>query len=170
MSRAVLALVLAVSGLAGQTRPDFSGKWTLVSATPLPPNPQPEQVISIGTEWTNDLTLKQDAATLTVDYVSFSRAHAPVTLVYAFDGTERRTIDRNGVAPQDRLTRATWRGAQLVLTTVIPRVDDAGKPEPMETTHVLSLDAAGLLKIEVSRKWRDRAGSTTWLYRRAQPK
>ena len=115
--------------------PSFCGTWTFVPQSP-PPVGQVFQRL-----WTGDpVTITQDATTITIEYISGSRAHMPVTLVYNLDGSERTNINRNSLPEsQARRSRAAWRGAELVLTTITPRLDATGAPDPVETTEVLSL-------------------------------
>jgi hypothetical protein len=147
---ATLAAAWAIAGLAAQVRPDFSGQWT---ADPLPPAKPGES--RAHSRWGRVVTITQDTNALTVHYVSNSRAHAPVTYEYAFDGSERRITDRNSVEPQIRLTRAEWRGAQLVLTTIFPGRKDANgrfSATPTETTERLSLESPTTMTVEISIK------------------
>jgi hypothetical protein len=126
---AVAVLCLALSRTdpsASQGRPSFAGRWISV-----PPQ-------EVGAAWCSlgsPLTLTQDTQSLTAEWVSGSRSHAPVKLIYNFNGTERRNPELNGAAPFERLTRAVWKDQQLVLTTVWAREN----PGPIEITDVLTL-------------------------------
>ena len=127
---AVAALWLAPSTITPsdkQARPNFAGKWISV------PPPQVTTWCSLG----SPLTLTQDTYSLTAEWVSGSRSHAPVKLTYNLDGTERRNPELNGSAPHERLTRAAWKDHHLVLTTIWPR----GNPGPIEITDVLTLSS-----------------------------
>src|SRR5215471_15132339 len=87
----VLSTALALSRVA-QLPSDFSGTWALV---PQPPSRAGQSFQAL---WTGDpVTITQDATTITIEYVSRGRAHAPVKLVYNLDGSERTNIDKNSV-------------------------------------------------------------------------
>lgn len=97
----VIALAVAIGPvISSQTRPNFSGIWTFV---PSPPG-QREPFARL---WSGDpVTITQDQTTISIEYVSGSRAHAPVKAVYNLDGSERKNIDRNSLpASQERLLR-----------------------------------------------------------------
>jgi hypothetical protein len=110
------------------------------------------------------VTITQDATTLTIEYVSNSRAHAPVKLVYSLDGSERQNTDKNSLTPE-RSSRATWRESHLVLTTVIPRVSE-GKPDPLEITEELALDSSGTLSVQITRRSKLQTDSAVVAYKR----
>lgn len=158
----LLAAAIA-SGAFVQPHPDFSGTWTFVPQSP--PSGQAFQRL-----WTGDpVTITQDATTITIDYVSGSRAHMPVKMVYNLDGSERTNIDRNTLpASQARTSRAAWRGAELVLTTITPRLDATGAPDPVETTEALSLESPSTLRVKMTRHSKALTDSATAVYRRSK--
>ena len=125
---AALWLPLAVTAPSTNQRyVNFAGKWIAV-----PPPAGADQVwCSLG----SPLTLTQDTYALTAEWASGGRSHAPVKLIYNFDGTERRNPELNGSAPHERLTRLLRKNQQLILTTVWPREN----PGPIETVDVLTL-------------------------------
>jgi hypothetical protein len=158
----VAILMVALHPGALQTRPDYSGTWTFVP----PPASQSPGLLRT---WTGDpVTITQTATTITIEYVSPSRANAPVKTVYNLDGSETRTIDRNSLpASQERVSRASWRGAHLVLTTIVPRVDaPTGVPDPVAITEVLSLDSPTVLSLQITRASRALTDTATAVYRR----
>ena len=63
------------------------------------------------------MTITEDAATLAVAWVSYSRAHQPVQVIVNLDGSERCHLDRNSIEPHERTTRARWKGLLPVITT-----------------------------------------------------
>lgn len=152
---------LPMEAMRIQSHADFSGTWMFV-----PQSPAPASVFQ--TLWTGDpVTITQDATTITVEYMSRSRSHQPVKLVYNLDGSERENIDRNSLPnSQTRRSRASWRGAELVLTTIVPRLDTAGAPDPVETTETLSLDSPTTLLVKITRHSKALTDSTTAVYRR----
>jgi hypothetical protein len=130
-----------------QVRPDFSGAWTFV-----PPEAAEALKATFLRTWTGDpVTITQTSVTITVEYVSGSRAHAPVTLVYNLDGSERRNVDRNSVSgfPAERPTRAVWQGTRLALTTTAPRTTN-GESDPVVTTEVLSLESPTTMSVAIT--------------------
>jgi len=140
------------SGLSG-IRPDFSGTWVLSSTAPS---------AFRTSQWTPPVKMTQVARTLTLEYVSRGRNHAPVKLVYDLDGSEQKGVDRNGPSPYDLLLRAEWRGASLVLSTIYLREREGN----IETTEVLALDSATSMTVESTRKWRDQTLTSTSRWRR----
>ena len=144
-----------------QVYPNFSGTWITVPSTSASASAQ------AFSSWRGDVTLTQNETTFTVEYVSNSRAHAPVKLIYNFDGSERKNIDPNSVQPQDRITRATWQGSKLVLTTVWPgRQDPADYRAAVETTETLSLDSPTTMSVEIRRRSQNGTATGTLTYRR----
>ena len=169
---AVATLLLAAAPflVAEQTRPNFSGTWTFVPpARPVTPA-GPGAASVTGSNWSGDpVTITQDAATIAIEYVSRSRAHAPVKLVYNLDESERTNVDRNTLpGKEQRLARAAWRGAQLVLTTVSPIVDGKPTPDSVETTEVLSLETPSTFLIEVTRRSVRQTDSRVLTYQRRE--
>jgi hypothetical protein len=152
------------TGAFVQPHPNFSGTWTFV------PQSTPPAGLAFQRLWTGDpVTITQDATTIRIEYVSGSRAHMPVTLVYNLDGSERTNIDRNSLpASQARRSRAAWRGAELVLTTITPRLDAAGAPDPVETTETLSLESPTMMSVKMTRHSKVLTDSATAVYRRAK--
>ncbi len=160
--------IAAIVSVSAQPRPDFSGKWISIADSPAPPPSVPSpNTYQMSRPWANEVTITQDSKTVTIDYVSFSRAHAPVKLVYNLDGSETHNIDRNSVDPQDRLCRAAWRGSRLVLTTVMPRVGRAtGAPDPQETIQELALESSGVLTVNGTQHFQGRTGAVTARFRK----
>ena len=115
------------------------------------------------------MTITQDANTLTVAWVSYSRAHQAVQAIVSLDGSERRFVDRNSIEPHERTTRARWVDTRLVITTkwagsVNP--NSTSFQSPVETEETLSLESASTLKVQVTRRDRDQAWSATRTFRR----
>ena len=106
--------------------------------------------------------MTQDARTLTLEYVSFGRNHAPVKLVYALDGAEGTGVDRNGPSPYVLVLRAEWRGARLVLNTIYPREKEGN----IETTEMLALESPTTMTVETTRRSGDRTLTSTSRWRR----
>jgi hypothetical protein len=151
---AVFVSVASISALAAapsaQGRPNFTGEWIATSVE----GDATARGFSVGTDRNGHMTIAQDARTLVIAWVSYSRSHQPVQAV--LDGSERRFVDRNSVEPQERTTRARWAGAQLVVTTTWAG-RGPGTP-PVETDETLSLESASTLKVSVTR----RSGGQVW--------
>ncbi len=118
--------------------------------------------------WIGDpVTIEQDGTTITIAYVSGSRAHMPVKTIFNLDGSERINVDRNTTQPaaQEQTSRATWQGTKLALTTVVPR-ETNGAPDPVEITEVLSLDSPMSLSVHITRRSKALTDTATAVYRR----
>jgi hypothetical protein len=99
----VAAVVLIVAGLVAQAKPSFAGEW--------------KKVVPMGQgEPGADLIITQGAASMTVED---PKAPAPVKLTYKLDGSvSKNTIaGRGGAAPTEQISKATWAGDNLVVTT-----------------------------------------------------
>ena len=162
----VVALAAALTiAVTDQPRPDFTGVWTFVS----PPAAEASKASFLRT-WTGDpVTITQDATTITIEYVSNTRAHAPVKLIYNLDGSERTNVDQNSGPgfSQERPTRAEWRGTSIALMTTAPRVTN-GEPDPIVITEVLSLRSPTTMAVQIERKSRVLTDTGTAMYRRKE--
>src|SRR5262245_29563324 len=125
-STVALAIALIhVDVAAAQSRPDFSGRWVMVS-------PEPG----------NTLIISQDATTLTMG----SPNQHGASQVFNLDGSESRNV-----APADgggnivTISRSSWKGDQLILTNVLTW------PTGQKLDQVLrfSIDNASQLVMEV---------------------
>jgi hypothetical protein len=108
----VAALSLFTVSLAAQA--NFAGKWTMDPAS------APEAGGGgrggrgmLGPE----LTITQDASTLTLEYVGGGRNPAPVKLVYKLDGSESKNMVMGRGGQQEQVAKAAWQGQSLVVTT-----------------------------------------------------
>ena len=154
-------------GTASQSPPDFSGRWT-IEAAPTAPAPPPDGAPApalrpdqgrltrgdMGSGWGSPLAITQNAAQLIVEQTLFSRydASPPLRFVYALDGSETRTAVMIGHATQIRVSRASWDGQALRITTRYPGIDPgSGKPFTIEVTHRLSLESPTTLVIDATR-------------------
>jgi hypothetical protein len=157
-----LALILApVPGtLAAQALPEFSGRWTLdtpeVATTPAVPG-RPAVTAApgdMGSGWGPTITIAQDAARLTVEYVFFSRydLQPPLRFIYPLDGSAGRNTVAMGRGEQVESSRARWDGRTLVITTTFEVRDrSAGRPFTFEVTRKLWLEPPNTLIVEVTR-------------------
>ena len=144
--KALFALMLGVA-LSTSIVTDFSGQWTAeVPAANTPGD--------MGSGWGSQIAITQDERQLVVEQPLFSRydLQPPVRTVYALDGSPSRNAVMTGHATQERVSRARWEGEALVIATSYPAVDPGtGKPFTTEVSHRLTLDATGVLVIEVTR-------------------
>ena len=126
-------LVLLFSTLASaQAKPNFAGKWTLTSP----------DAASAGMNPTS-MAVTQDAKTITL--VAGTQM-GEIKTVVNLDGTPAKSpIEVQGTSI-DRVTKSTWDGSKLVLTTVS---DFQG--QSFETKQVWSLGADGTLTIDSTR-------------------
>jgi hypothetical protein len=148
----VSAILLIATGAAFAQQASFAGRWVLA------PDPAPTSQrggrpapANQGTGWGSDLTITQDATTLTIEYARFGRGdmQPPTKLAYRLDGSESRNTINVGRGPQDQVSRARWEGDRLIITTV-HRFTVDGKELTSETTRVLWLDGPGSLVIETT--------------------
>lgn len=135
---AVLALVMTT--VLAQTPPSFAGKWTLV----VDPNAAPAGGgRGMGGALGQSATIVQDAMTLTITRTT---PMGEFTSTYKLDGTEsKNTMNMQGNAI-DQISTAKWDGDKLKVTTTMNF-----NGTPVETSMVMSLDAAGNLVIESTR-------------------
>jgi hypothetical protein len=152
----VAAAVLCAGSMAAQTPPDFSGRWTVA------PDPPPAATqgggrgtpSTMGSGWGSDITVTQDATTLTIEYAQFGRydMQPPQKLVYLPNGSESTNTVNMGRGPQEMVSRAAWDGNRLVITTRYTfTVARDAKPMTSDITQVLSLAAPASLVVETTR-------------------
>jgi hypothetical protein len=121
------AVVVATSVLFAQAKPNFAGKWVLEPAA----GADGGQMMAGGGQgggrmggrmgrgmrggWGQNVTITQDANTLTVDY---SLGQNPVKAVYKLDGSEsHNTMTGRGGQSMDQVSKAAWDGNTIVITT-----------------------------------------------------
>jgi hypothetical protein len=147
----IAVLLISLLGHAFQA-PDFSGPW---SAEPAPPAPQGTPPRGdMGSGWGTPITITQSASELIVEQPLFSRydLQPPLRFVYRLDGQESRNTIMAGHATQTRVSRASWDGQTLTITTSYPGIDpDSGKPFTTMVTQRLTLASPSQLVIEVVR-------------------
>jgi hypothetical protein len=154
MKRAIVVAVALAAFVAlpaaswAQTKPDFSGSWTM-DATKSDPAPAPGGGGAGGAGGGGGrgggrgggggipmaMTIKQTPATLTIE--SMAGRGGMQTLTYKLDGTE----SVNTVGPAEAKSKATWTGATLTITTT---QDFNGNT--ITTKDVYSMDGANLVR------------------------
>jgi hypothetical protein len=119
----VVSLSLAV---AAQEKPDFSGRWIVVT---------PERFAG------REQVVTHDAKALTTEYPDVTPPRKTVVLL---DGYEHRGTVASRVGEVVTLTRAAWEGGKLVIYTA------TSYPNGMKTTskETWSFDAPGRLVID----------------------
>ena len=101
--RACVVGAIAVGTLTtvvtAQTRPDFSGQWTIEAAAPdsaarggRAGGARSGPTGDMGSGWGPSITITQDAKQLIVEYAFFTRRdlQPPLRFVYALDGSETK--------------------------------------------------------------------------------
>jgi hypothetical protein len=97
----VAAIVMMAAGALAQQKPSFAGEWKIVRSSGQQGTPGP------------DLIVTESAGAMTVEYPKTS-----VKLVYELDGSaSKNTMAVRGGAPTEQVSKATWSGANLVVTT-----------------------------------------------------
>jgi hypothetical protein len=120
---APLLLSLTLAGGLEQTKPDFSGKWTKIPASPG--------------ESVDTMTILQTADTLTIETQS---PDGVVRWVQKLDGSESRNVIKQAPMDSVQVSTTTWDGDSLVTRTP---VRDASAPYVLTT--VTRLDGATLV-------------------------
>ena len=107
----IAAAILAVATVARAQKPDFSGTWTLDSASaPVAGGGGGGGALGTGTA-----TVKQTANALTIERTMGDTA---VTLTYKLDGTQSRNMLMGSAGqPADAMSTATWDGPRLTIVT-----------------------------------------------------
>lgn len=139
-SLSVAAVILMAPGLVAQAKPSFAGEWKIVA------NP-PDGGDGRGSGPGIDLTIKQGATAMTLEYRGGGQAPAPVKLTYNLDGSVSKNMmaGRGGGAPTEQASKAMWAGNKIVVTTTT----GAG-----EEKRTFSMDG-GYLVVETSAPSRD---------------
>jgi len=165
----VLSLVLQAQTPVAGSRPDFSGRWTDVSAAPAQAG-QARQAApggragappattggrgDMGSGWMTPFTITQTATHLTVEYAFFSRGdmQPPLKHVFALNGSETQNTYTMGRGPQVQVTSASWDGDKLILKTRHTFSDPStNKPMTMDVIQTLSLESPTTLVVETAR-------------------
>ncbi len=111
----VAALTVFAASVAAQA--NFAGKWVLDPAS-VPAAPEGGgRGGGRGGMLGQELTITQDASTITLEYMGGGQTPAPVKLVYKLDGTEsKNTVVMRG-GPTEQVAKAALSGQSLVITT-----------------------------------------------------
>jgi len=156
VSSVALTTMLA-AGASGQSRPDFSGRWTI---TP-PTNAQAGRggggagrAGDMGSGWGSTITLTQSASALTLEWVYYSTSdlQPPLVFVFPLDGSEKTHTLMMGRGFEKQTSRAVWDDAKIVITTSqdFPNLV-AGKTVTSVVTRTLILESPTSLVVETNR-------------------
>ena len=169
----VIVIILLAVTVGAQTRPDFSGQWTIEpepvqAATGRSSQPTQAQGGAdrsngsrvggrggdMGSGWGSNIAITQGPDRLTVEYAFFSRGdmQPPLKFVYALDGSETKNSVMMGRGIQVQKSSAAWNGDKLVITTVHTFAHpETGQPMTSELTQTLSLESPSRLIVEATR-------------------
>ena len=139
---AVAALGLFSMQVTAQTcTQDLSGEWTREAAAGATPD---ELYRAEGSGWGSPISIKQDAARVTVEYAFFSRGdmQPPLRFVYAPGAEATVNTVMMGHGAQRQVSTARWDGCRLVITT---------RHEVGEVTQILWLESPSQLVVETRR-------------------
>src|SRR5689334_21291382 len=147
------AIVLAAVSLVAQAKPSFAGKWVMdAAAAPAPPaggGGGGRGGGRGGGGLGQELTITQDANTMTIEYMAGGQAPAPVKLVYKLDGSASVNKMMARGAEVEQTSKAVWAGSTLVVTTQINMGGNA-----VEQKRVFAIEG-GNLTIETTQPGRD---------------
>ncbi|HVQ42672.1 MAG TPA: hypothetical protein VMS54_10705 [Vicinamibacterales bacterium] len=155
---AVVALMLFAGAAAAmaQAKPNFTGKWTLVPDPNAPaPTGRGRGMGGLGQVF----SAEQNDKTLNV--ATTNEQIGEMKAVYNLDGSESKNpISFNGQSV-DRVSKAKWDGAKLVITTTINFNGNA-----VESTQAWSLDATGNLIVETTSSFTGTPTTTKATYKK----
>jgi hypothetical protein len=143
----VVAIVLLTVGVYAQ-KPNFSGKWTR-EAPAGGGGGGGGGGRGGGGGFGMENTITQTDKTLTIEYMGGGQNPAPIKLVYNLDGSDSKNMmpGRGGGAPAEVVSKATWDGAKIVITSG-------------ETKRVISMEGPNMV-VETTGPGREGAPQTT---------
>ena len=153
----VITVALFAATVMAQSKPDFSGRWTIEpEATTTAPagGPPPARAGDMGSGWGTNPTMTQTADRLTVEYVFFARGdmQPPLKFVYALDGTVMKNSVMLGRGIQVQTSKTTWEGDKLIISTTHSFENPAnGQPTKSEVKQTLTLASPTQLIVETTR-------------------
>jgi hypothetical protein len=133
-----VGLLCIVATASGQSKPDFSGRWVVVS----PPDVAGQE-----------RDVRHDATTLSTSHPSEGGGHGAV---YKLDGSESRNALASHGNEIVSISTASWTRDRLTVRTTTTQPDGRRSDQ----TQVWSLDAEGRLVIEVTETWRNSSMKT----------
>jgi hypothetical protein len=146
----VAALVLWTVGLSAQAKTNFAGDWVREApAAGAPAGGGGKGGGGGGGGFCGmECKITQTATELTLEYQGGGQNPAPMKLVYKLDGSESKNPGRGGA---DQVSKATWDGAKLVITTTTQNGD---------AKLVLSLEGGNLV-VDATNPGREGGAPTT---------
>ena len=163
MKRAIVTIgallfVASVAGAFAQAKANFAGKWTLVpDANAAAGGGRGRGMGGFGGLGQGG-SVEQNDKTLTV---TTTTQMGELKSVYNLDGSEsKNTISMQGNSI-DRVSKAKWDGAKLVIVTTTNF-----QGTPIETTQTWSLDATGSLIIESTSNFQGTPTTTKMTYKK----
>ena len=133
---AAVVLVLSLTPLQAQSKPDFSGKWIHDAA----------RGPATG-GWGTEFSMVQDAKTLRI---TRRQGETDVTETYNLDGTESKNefINRRSGLPTVIVSKVAWDGSKLVISSR-SSFNLGGQEQTIDTKRTLSLEG-GTLVVEAN--------------------
>jgi hypothetical protein len=146
---AAAALLFAAPNAIAQAKPDFSGKWSLITDSAAAPTGGGRGGGGLG----ESPSIAQDASTLTITRTTQA---GEVKSVYNLDGSpSKNTVAMRGGSVEQTST-AKWDANKLVISTTF----NMGGSD-VTTSMALSLDASGNLVVESTGMGRGGGAPTT---------
>lgn len=158
-----VACVFAIGALstqtAAQSRPNFSGQWT-VAPPPAAPTTGARgrgsvRAGDLGSGWGPSITITQTPSSVTVEYEFFARGdlQPPLKFVFALDGSETVNTILMGRGVQQEKARVAWENNALLVTTrqTFPNLVK-GQNVTVEVKRRLSLESPTSLVVETTRE------------------
>jgi hypothetical protein len=139
---AVALVVVAALSVSAQGRPDFSGKWVMDPASAPAGGGGGgggggRGGGGGGLGFGQEFTAKQDAKMLTITRMQGDQT---VTATYNLDGSESKNMVAGRGGQQEQVSKATWDGNRLVITTTVNFGGNAA-----EQRRVLSMEGGNLV-------------------------
>jgi len=157
----VAAVILFAVNVRAQTRPDFSGRWTIepestsaAGGVGQAGSGGPGVSGDMGSGWGSNISITQEVNRLTVEYAFFARGdmQPPLRFVYALDGSETKNSVMMGRGIQVQTSKTAWEGDTLVITTVHSFAHpETGAPMKILVKQTLSLASPTSMLIETTR-------------------
>jgi hypothetical protein len=137
---AMVAAVVIPFTVRAQSKPDFSGTWTLDTAKS---DPAPQGRGGGGGMGGGSLTIKQTGTELAV---TSEGRQGPQTMTYKLDGSDSKNEQMGRGGAQTIISKAKWDGSSLVIDTTrdiqgmsittheVRKLDNGGKEMHVEST------------------------------------
>jgi hypothetical protein len=146
-----LAVVLYTVGISAQAKPSFVGTWVMDAAPVAPAAGAPPAGGGGGGGGRGggrgggpvsgaEVTIVQDATTLTINKMSGGQTPAPVVVKVTLDGKDSKNTSTGRNGEVVTTSQAVWDGAKLTITSTA----DQGRG-PATTKQTLSLDGGNLV-------------------------